>query len=306
VPEEQLQIGDIPEYVLRVMSEHLKDHVIGIVGVPPPPGDPCLHGSGTLVKVDDVYGILTADHVIQDYLAKTEYSRAAVISYPARCAYQFHLEDFLSGAITIARNPDLSSQYGPDLAFVVLPPEYVSEMKQDAAPVEIFHDLIEPREKVLQGTVDLHSGVWYACGFFGEWSRPEEEHTEAGIVRTPHFRSTAGARGPRGEPATTLGYDHFDLGVQRYPRDYLPQSFGGMSGGGVWLVPLVKYDAGGYDLQAMCSAKTLLGVIFGEVVGYSLDANFEIKELLGVYTLRCQGWRSIYSNVVEAIRSHVA
>jgi hypothetical protein len=79
-------------------------------------------GTGTLVKVGSLYGVLTAAHVV-DALPKT--GHVALVSHaddPSQFQRQLINVEYVDSAVLRA---DTFGKSGPDLAFMRLPPETI-------------------------------------------------------------------------------------------------------------------------------------------------------------------------------------
>ena len=86
------------------------------------------------------------------------------------------------------------------------------------------------------------------------------------------------------------GHDYFAFPVEyEQGSSMLPKSFKGMSGGGLWQVPLTRDPRG----QITHEAPLLSGVVFYEE---QTQASFNIK---------CHGRQSVYQVAYEALRSGV-
>ena len=86
------------------------------------------------------------------------------------------------------------------------------------------------------------------------------------------------------------GHDYFAFPVEyEQGSSMLPKSFRGMSGGGLWQVPLTRDPRG----EITHEAPLLSGVVFYEE---QTQASFNIK---------CHGRQSVYRVAYEALRSGV-
>lgn len=169
---------------------------------------------------------------------------------------------------------------GPDLGAVVLAPSIASSIaaKKSFYPVD-FH-----RDRVLYSPPDIREGVWFINGFVDE--RTVEERDKDGYHLVKGFYNLCGA----GQPDHTIvvgDHDYFDFPVSYDARSIAPTSFGGMSGGGLWQIPLIR-DA---ERQIKYETPLLSGVVF-----------YQEPTTDNYCGVKCHGRASVYRIAFEAIR----
>ena len=243
--------------------------------------DIALAGSGTLISVGKVRAILTADHVL-DYIAN---EKDIGLAFPCRIESQKNhvhlttLEMECMRSRTIKRGPIESE--GPDLGVLVLPERIVSKFPSGVN----FCNLMKRKERMLNSPPSaVDSGNWILSGAAGEWTKdlPPEQH----YSRVKQFRGCAGLGIVTA--AYAIGdYDILDFEAKHITGYQGPKSFGGFSGGGLWEVLIEKKDEG-FEARD----KFLSGVAF-------YQSNIE-KD--GSQFIRCNGRRSIYKHVIEALK----
>jgi hypothetical protein len=225
-----------------------------------------LAGTGTLAVVDGLYGILTAAHVWEDVL------KSAVklgITLTDNINHKYLMD--VSGIVpTVIRdNASGWNEWGPDIAFLRIPSEYVGGIKA----FQDFEDLKKPPKPL--GVESLE--CWVAMG------TPEElgtfTQTHASVQISGDFVDPRSYS--RGE------HDYYDFEIDT-GRAGMPQSFGGFSGGGLWRV-LVYQSA---ETGKVDWAQRLKGVIF-----------WQSPLLEGRRMMRCHGPQSIVSLVQKATSS---
>ena len=79
------------------------------------------------------------------------------------------------------------------------------------------------------------------------------------------------------------GFDYVEIGFDLESSPALPESFKGLSGSGLWRVPLVESEAGDVSFNA----PSLEGVAFFQDPPDSVPAG----------VIRCHGRRSLYDNI---------
>jgi len=222
-----IRVKDLPIELIAQISRVLHLYSTALIKITSTPleGEKAsLIGSGTLISVDDVYGILTAQHVV-DLIDKS--CKLGMILIEG--VHRFDVEEEHLLIIEIAKPK--AQEYGPDLAFICLPISKVAEMKA----YKSFLDLSVDREELLSATPDLHDGVWFLCGVPDEWTMPDQ--SEKGFEKISSFSGLCGAGGVTDE-YDIEGYDYIDALIEYVDETTLPKSFGGISGGGLWQVIL--------------------------------------------------------------------
>jgi len=228
-------------------------------------------GSGTFVSISNIFGILTAAHVVKKLIREKSFERPYLLGltlndYPQR--YAIHSNSI--EPIIIA-NGQIESD-GPDLGFIVLP-------NSERGTIEArknFHNLDRKREYILGTPPKFDQGLWAICGVPDEKTidKPPE------INLNPHrrFFTLTGFGSIRG--TYTFGeYDYCDFRVEYNSSPNIPDNFGGISGGGLWQIPLRK-----------SSEQTI------EPIEYILSGvAFYQTERTGLYRwVKCHGRNSIY------------
>ncbi len=230
--DEMVLIKDIPESVIESATRDVAACTIAFLRSQDTtkPHEANLLGTGVLVSVRSKRAIVTADHVAQ------ELQKSSRIPLFLQRTSQVHSIDVGGVSIVrIARGTDAAS--GPDLAVIILAPSIAGSI----AAIKSFHSLDALREKVLSGAFDLRDGFWLAQGFLEERTSVGLDRVEAGF--TKYFYNFSGVGGP--DTIDTVGnFDYLDFPVSHEVRpEDAPTSYGGMSGGGIWQVPLKRRDA---------------------------------------------------------------
>jgi len=202
-------------------------------------------GSGTLVTIGQKYGVLTAAHVVTDILQPE--AREVTIIFMNQ-SHRFRVgKDFL-----VPRSIGPVDE-GPDLAFVeILDATKLGTLKGKKSFIPLSphysgaYDFLEPK-------------ISTVCCLFGtpaEFDIVEENNAAAPWFITRTFfaaRAQVVSSFSRGE------FDYMKMGVIA-GSDGFPRRYAGMSGGGVWHIPLFKSETGEYSYQH----PELIGVAFWE------------------------------------------
>lgn len=219
-----MKIKDIPDEVLKDIAFQLKNYLVPICALSPNSAHHPFRfvGSGTLVKINRTYHVLTAAHV---WSATKDMEEIGLIltDYPSmfKIPRSISTKQVWDGRI---------SEWGPDLALLELPGSVVSTIETHKS----FLNLTQQREMLLADMLSARKGLWMITGMVGEFSE-FVHHSEKKIVE-----GTAEARGFFSVIHQTHqrdGYDYLDLSAD-IGLSGVPQSFGGVSGGGLWEINL--------------------------------------------------------------------
>ena len=124
-------------------------------------------------------------------------------------------------------------------------------------------------------------GFWITNGFIDE----ETKERHASGVFSKRFFNLSAAGGAERQP-NVGDFDYYYSEVSAEGRAHAPRSFGGMSGGGLWQIPLARSASG-----SLTSRTPLLsGVVFYQVPTTDIECG-----------VRCHGRRSIYETAYQAI-----
>jgi hypothetical protein len=228
-----------------------------------------LCGSGTLAEINGRHAILTAHHVIE---ALPNSGEIGLILAP-QPAHKFTLNVETLNKVKLARG--WSESEGPDLGLILLPMERLGQIKA----LQSFYNLSKRREKMLSDPPEITRGVWLLCGYPDEWAKDQE--AEGGFAQVTGFKALCYGGGVDNE-CIREGFDYLDFHVDSGQL----QSFGGVSGGGLWHVLLKKSLEGKLEV----SDSIFSGVAF-----------YESPLVDGSRSIRCHGRQSIYKNVYASV-----
>jgi hypothetical protein len=273
--EEFVEIADIPDALKSEVVHRLADYTIGFLRVEGTPQvqDANLIGSGTLVVIGTTFAILTAHHVIEELPSS---GRLGILLSPTNAPHSIDIQGLRY--LKIARGNDDS--VGPDLGAVVLAHSIASSI----GAKKNFYNLERQRDNLLHNPPDLRDGLWFVNGFPDENTAVRPDTNRAyGLVKS--FYNLAGI----GQPVSSFqigNHDYFTIPVSPDAQPPVPRRFGGMSGSGLWQVPLKRDESG----KLVHRAPLLSGVAF-------------YQEAISVAGsgLRCHGRRSVYGVAYDAI-----
>ncbi len=265
--------------LLDKATEEITDYAIGFARFQEnsEPVDAELAGSGTLVSIDGKDGILTAAHVIEHLPDKGGVGLILLAGRSQGQVHSFILSMQFVQKIVIAKGS--TDCEGPDLGFLVLPPDKVGTIKARKS----FYNIAKRRDRVLSEIPAIDNGFWCLCGCAHEWT--DDAAPEHDFKRVKNFRGLCGA-GIVKEEYQKDGYDFLEFEANYDDAYEGPQSFEGFSGGGLWQILIEKPENG--DLQV--KECILSGVAF-----WQSDIADDLR------TIKCHGRRSIYEIVVYAV-----
>jgi Ribosomal protein L7/L12 dimerisation domain len=231
-------------------------------------------GSGSLISVGSIRGILTAAHVLEHLPDK---GNVGVVLYQEDSAkFGKHIIG-MQYAEKLMLGGEASGVSGPDLGFLRLPPNAVAAL----GAILSFYDLSKRQDDVLANRAPAPSSADTIVGMISELT--EDIPTERRLVRLKSFTAIFGP-GTSSNITEADGHDLFDFEVRPSPNFKLPSSFGGTSGGAVWRFYIAEKDG-----AAAVVDTRLVGVPF-----------FETPRD-GKMIISCHGPKSIYSVLADAI-----
>jgi hypothetical protein len=273
-PFEELPLAELPDSVFEAATRELANFNVGFLRVENTPQglDAVLLGSGTLVSIGAIRAVLTAHHVVS-ILPTT--GRLGLILGPT--LQQNTVDTQGLTYLKIARGTIDSD--GPDLGAIVFAPSIASSI----AAQKTFYNLQLRRNQMLSTPPDLHDGFWFVNGFIDEMTVKERGRDGYELIKG--FYNLSGAGGPE-ETTMVDEHDYFAFPVSYDRQSWTPKSFGGMSGGGLWQVPLMR------DAEGKIRHKTplLSGIVFYQEVTTETSCN-----------IKCHGRQSVYRVAYDAI-----
>lgn len=267
------------EPALEEISAEIADFIVGfaLLRVHDGTEDADPGGSGTLVTVGSVNGILTAAHVLKNLPDQGE---VGIVRFKKEswAAQKLTIDMEQAEKLTIAA--EVFGPEGPDLGFLRLPSERVGALKTR----NVFFNLERKQASVLanyQPKLPYFDGI---SGMIAEWTT--NLPSERGLARVKGFRSLFGV-GRVVREYESNGFDLFDFEVSYDSEFEPPGSYKGMSGGTLWRAYCTKDD----NAQLSVLNKMIFGVAFYQ------SAISDSKRII-----TCHGPRSVYGRLIEAIR----
>jgi hypothetical protein len=234
-------------------------------------------GSGTLVTVGTLSGVLTAGHVLENL---PDTGNVGLVRYLNRSENLQKLKLDMGWAEKLIISSGEWTRSGPDIGFLRLPPTTAATL----GATNSFLNLDKRRAEMV-GAEPSSSYFDAVVGTVGRWT--EDLAPLNPSTKRKGFTGLFGA-GTIIKKYEVDGYDLFNFKpAEPDPGIELPSDYGGVSGGGAWRAYL-KVTANAYTLQEL----RLLGVAFFQIPAPPR----------GKPVLVCQGPRSVYITLVDAIR----
>lgn len=262
--------------VIAQMNEFSSHYSVTFTKIHDNESDETLAGSGTLFTCAGQYGVLTADHVLDELPDRGEFGLH--FRYPGKSdqIHRFRINGANVHKITIGKAS--YSKDGPDLGVLLLSSPEISTLKA----IKSFYNIEKHKSVVLSAPWPLENGGWFLNGFPDELTT--DLPTRPGFTKIKGFHGICGAGVVRAERFAGE-YDYLDYEV-KYTDSYTgPQSYDGFSGGGLWQI-LIREVEGGLKLEKAI----LSGVAF-----------YQSNIIDGLRTIFCHGRRSIYDVVLNKL-----
>jgi hypothetical protein len=228
-------------------------------------------GSGALVSIGSIYGILTAAHVLE---ALPHHGEVGLVRFESNHAIQKQTLDMALTDRLLIRETGSDAE-GPDLGFLRLASPQLATLNA----TNVFFNLSKRERSVLGHEHPSSQYFEGVSGIVAEWTIDHQ-----GLKG---FRGLFGVGCVSGTRERN-GYDLVDFETKRGDNSKAPFNFQGMSGGALWRVYITN-DGNG---QPFVTDKRIFGVAFHQ--SDSVD---------GARTITCHGPKSVYGALIQAIRS---
>jgi len=232
-----------------------------------------LSGTGTLVSVGKVHGLLTAAHVLD---ALPSEGAVGVILFRSRQLQKQVIE--MEHAVPLSIRAEQFDQNGPDLGFLRLPPKNVGWLNA----LNSFYNMTKWRGEVL---AKQKPAQHFAEALIGMIEELTEEIPVAEPLRRAKSFSAIFCNGESKNTRDKNGFDLVDVTPTAYPDFAVPKNFKGMSGGALWRMYFVEREG-----ASEIVARHLVGVPFHQSVGAD-----------GARIITCHGEKGIYTTLLEKI-----
>ncbi len=231
-------------------------------------------GSGTLVRVGKVHGILTAAHVL---VHLPDSGAVGIVEYRGQTIHYRKRTIEMANTTKIVLRGDAFGPDGPDLGFLRLAPDTVGWFEA----IGSFYNLLKHRSDT-SGAAPSPDSTDAVVGMIDE--RTKDLPAERPHERRKGFEALF-SNGTVSNDRIVGGYDLCDFAPTDYPDFTLPGDYGGTSGGAVWRIYL-KVDGEKPDIAGV----RLWGMPY-----------YQTKKEGGGHVLTCHGMGGIYGSLLDAI-----
>lgn len=231
-------------------------------------------GSGTLVRVGKVHGILTAAHVLSHL---PDSGKVGIVEYRGETMHYRKRQIEMADTVKIVQSGDNFGPDGPDLGFLRLPAESVGWFEA----IGSFYNLLKHRSDADQAAPSP-SSVDAIVGMIDE--RTKDLPAERADERRKGFEALF-SNGTISAQRDVGGYDLMEFAPAEYPDFKLPGNYQGTSGGALWRIYL-KLNGG----TPAVAATRLWGIPY-----------YQTKTERGGHVLTCHGMGAVYGRLFDAI-----
>jgi len=271
--KEDIPIKDIPEEVFDDVILVLKNYLVALYILLPEKLQPrpAPIGSGTFVEIEGGHYVLTAAHVWHEVRKE---DKIGLVLTDSQSSFMVLRDGIASKYLW----DGCLSEWGPDMALLKLAPSDVATIKAHKS----FLNLQQQKAALAENPPIIGKGLWAVTGMVGEFTEVQSNPNLRAVTCHIHGEAFISAVQQTHE---RNGYDYFDLGAQ-LELPGTPSSFGGVSGGGLWQIRLLKSKSGEI---AWDGKRYFRGVAFWQS---------EIKD--GYRMIRCHGPKSIFEKAWDS------
>lgn len=271
------KIVKVSEPTILESGRRIWDYTIGFLKLEAHEGyeNAILLGSGVLVRVDDTYAILTAQHVVE-VIPKNELVGLILSNKKETSKFDSNLVEF----VEIARGH--IDSIGPDIAVIILPLQVATDLEAKKS----FYNLGIRKDDLLTNSVEENQGLWFAQGFVEERTKIDTDIRKPAIVKS--FCQFSAAGGPE-DYEETDEFDYYKFPIDTELQNSSPKDYGGISGGGLWQVILREDNNKEIEIEEVI----LRGVNF-----------YQFPLVNGKTGLRCHGYKSVYDIAYDVLSNH--
>lgn len=241
-------------------------------------------GSGTFVECESHYGVLTAYHVVYGGKLKFDFafgSGDAVGLSLTRSQHEFLIETDMLRPHKIG--VPICNEEGPDMIFLeILDAGKIGTIKA----IRSFWSIHADYEYQIKKLCQSKSCIWGVSGVPERWTDKQGP--------TSNFEALLVLRNLIGFGAVDKwfeknNFDYFDMIADYSVEEDLPDSFGGISGGGLWAIP--------FNMDREINEITLDTPILSGVVFYQTKLRNKQRKL------RAHGAKSIYKIFPKVLKN---
>jgi len=258
----------LPSTIFKSIDEYTSDSTVALLGYDD--SDQLVQGvfgSGSLVKINSIYGVLTAKHVWNSFQKNIKIKKVSFCVL----GYEHHIHERLENLRVYLPDEDV------DICFIGLPPSILGIIKANST----FYPINKYNLPDIESIKDF---LWVSVGFPIE-IQPKQQRRMHILRYYTHLKEYN---------SISKKWDIIELDVEGIEPSKLPKSFGGMSGGGIWNFNVFYNDDSGEKIfftKNSVNESILAGVNFFETV-----VGGRITRICGV------GPVSIYLGMTDLVR----
>jgi hypothetical protein len=240
--------------------------------------DVALAGSGALVTVGSIHGILTAAHVLE---ALPNDGEVGLIRFTRNKMVQSQTID-LSLTDRLLIGGQSNGARGPDIGFLRLNHHQVGTLNA----TNVFYNLTMRQQSVLSNDHPTSECFEAVSGLIEEWTinHPKDE---AGRTQLKGFRGLFGVVAHSVGSREAAGYDLVEYEAIAQHESPAPFSYQGWSGAALWRIYITRDDNG----ELAIAKKRIVGLAF-----YQSDAVDDAR------LITCHGPIGLYGNFLEQVQ----
>ena len=278
---DDIPFSDIPRELAAEVGRAAADFAVGFTAIKTTDSGnhPVLAGSGTLVRIDDMYGVLTADHVLE-YLPVNQDIGIVIPTSPKPVPLPLPFKLSKDAVSRLHVGHGHHTREGPDIGLLLISTHDAGTL----GAIKSFYNLSSHCDDILRNPPRRTNGLWVVFGFIDEFTT--DHRPDRGFSAIKGFHALAAAVWVKGEHLSG-DFDYCEFEVPAHGSEGVPTRFGGLSGSGLWLTKLSRSQDGRITPQR----PVLGGVVFYESIQDD-----------GRTIITCHSWRSIYARVVESAR----
>lgn len=236
-------------------------------------------GSGVLVNIGDIRGVVTAAHVIHKFKQRGPNTKVAIFTIVRKDMRSRRLEFLIGDCDTVAIGGETEDPGGPDLGFVRLPHKVEQRLIDDNL---FFNFDVRLAKALAKEQDDTQFNGTAIVGVVGEKSELKiSDRTRRIDTHTMDHAYCEIENHRNGNE----GLDIFDVLILHNDEVTRPLSYGGLSGAGLWAVNQNVPGAMG---------RSLFGIAFHET-----DADGG-----GNRRIICHGPNCIYRDLAQSVAKH--
>lgn len=272
-----IRLGELPYNLQDSIRKYISWFSTGLIGVSETnDGENAeLIGSGTLIKFNELFGILTAGHVIGKGLKEKSNNFVSLGLTLVEYAHRFVIP------VSDLKYIELYKEggKGSDIGVIIIPEYAVAKIES----LKNFWNINKYRNLVLNS---MRGSANYAAALAG-WpnENTKEIIPESGFHRTISFGGISGLTGIDREWEKGA-FDFIEVSVSYDEASDSPLDLRGMSGGGFWKITIEKFSDGTISHKD----PFLAGLVF-----------WQGPKIQGLRSIFCHGPKSIYEEIYHKL-----